>query len=51
MLFFLVSLGTTQGLAPQMSWAYSWMVRSLENLPHLAMLWTTMVSQRLWFWT
>ena len=47
MVFFLESLGTTQGVAPHMSWAYSPMVRSLENLPHWAMLLTTMVSQRL----
>ena len=44
--FFWLPLGTTHALAPQMSLAYSCIVRSLENFPHWAMLWTTMVSQR-----
>lgn len=38
------SNGTTQGVAPQISSAYCWMVRSLENLPTLAMLWTTICT-------
>ncbi len=36
---------TGQGLAPQISVAYSWIVRSLENLPEAAMLWITLRAQ------
>ena len=32
---------TGQGVVPQISVAYSWIVRSLEKLPEAAMLWIT----------
>ena len=36
------------GSTPQISRAYSAIVRSLENLPELAMLWMAILVQRLW---
>ena len=46
--FPLVSFGGMQGVAPQISVAYSWMVRSLENLPTVAMFLTTILSHLVW---